>query len=531
MTSIAGADRGRGADARMAEKNAAPGEKSARQADWGTPQAEKSTPQPAKGTPQAEKNAVPPELSHLRRLSRVRSMAGVAPLTPAVSPGNHCPMHTALSLAARTKGVSTLVIGTPECAYYSRNVPPAPRARAGEHCGPGLPGGPGARAERGDPPETDAPALHWTYVLDAQEVVFGCREGVAEAVLEMDGHGVGAILLISTCVPEVNGEDVASLCDELQPRVRARLMHVELGNYTCGGYEPGNRKTLMALGALVERAEATDGSVNVLGREPGDDHSPLPELLAHLEGRGVRLRLIGRSSDVRDYARAGRARANLVVSPFFDELADRMERELGIPAVRLHSAYGADEVLAAYRQVGEMIGLDVAGAFADAFERTRAAQERVRRRLAARAAPVRYVSARTGAVQPLPLVWYLTSLGMVPLMVHMEDFSPGDRAWKRRLVSAGADPLVCNMLNAEKDRSVAELLKPDLVLDDRPGAVPTVRVSDLYGRVGLERTDALLARLETGLDAAASESARQDLAPPESPRRPAAKGRDDHGTL
>lgn len=63
------------------------------------------------------------DIKHLKCLSAVRSMAAVRQLTPAAYPGVHCPMHTALALAANIRGVSTLLIGTAECGYYSRNVP------------------------------------------------------------------------------------------------------------------------------------------------------------------------------------------------------------------------------------------------------------------------------------------------------------------------------------------------------------------------------------------------------------------------
>ena len=62
------------------------------------------------------------ELKHLKRLSAVKSNAGIKFLTPAAFPGNHCPMHTALALSSNIKGMSTLLIGTAECGNYSRSI-------------------------------------------------------------------------------------------------------------------------------------------------------------------------------------------------------------------------------------------------------------------------------------------------------------------------------------------------------------------------------------------------------------------------
>jgi hypothetical protein len=69
-------------------------------------------------------------------------------------------MHTTLSLAGRMAGVSTLVIGMPECGTYSKMVIPEPFGKAVE--------------------------LHWVYLLDGNEVVFGCSKSLGEAIKEMD---------------------------------------------------------------------------------------------------------------------------------------------------------------------------------------------------------------------------------------------------------------------------------------------------------------------------------------------------------
>lgn len=112
-------------------------------------------------------------------------------------------MHTALSLAVKIRGVSTLIIGTSECGYYSRSVP--------------------LSSPYGDE------AFHWNYVLDSKEVVFGFRKGLMKAIAEMDKAGARLILLLATCVPELIGEDIESIChasnfqDEEQFQMKATI--------------------------------------------------------------------------------------------------------------------------------------------------------------------------------------------------------------------------------------------------------------------------------------------------------------------
>lgn len=169
------------------------------------------------------------ELKHLKHLSSVKTNAGVKFLTPAAFPGNHCPMHTALALSSRVKGMSTLVVGTPECGTYSRNIVS------------------GIKSEEGE--------LHWTYILDSNEVVFGCRRGLIRTIKEMDKSGAKAIMIILTCVPEIIGEDIEGIVHEMQPEVSAQLTFVLMAHFKCNSYPSGYWKTLVAFGNLMKKGK------------------------------------------------------------------------------------------------------------------------------------------------------------------------------------------------------------------------------------------------------------------------------------
>ncbi len=45
----------------------------------------------------------------------------------------------------------------------------------------------------------------------------------------MDEAGARLILLLSTCVPELIGLDLESICHEMQPEVKAMLIHLPWG--------------------------------------------------------------------------------------------------------------------------------------------------------------------------------------------------------------------------------------------------------------------------------------------------------------
>lgn len=409
------------------------------------------------------------ELKHVKRLSSVRSNAGVKFLTPAAFPGNHCPMHTALAISSNINGMSTLVVGTAECGIYSRKVV--------EH----------ASGKEG--------VYHWMYILDAREVVFGCREGLIGAIREMDQTGTKAIMLVLTCVPEVIGEDIEGIVREIQPEVKAQLSFVLMGHFKCNSYPSGYWKTLAAFGELVEQAETCPDIVNILGRSPREEHVPEPELLQALKERGFRLRMLAPKSDIADFIDAGDARLNLVLSPYMNPLAELMKRRCGVPYISLHETYDVPGIDRLYADVAEALDIQWHDEFEAARKEAASLHERARQVFQG----ISYIATHQNALTPLPLALYLAELHMKPLLLHVEEFYPDDRKWAKALKGVGEDPLICHMVNEEADAKVLERMNPALSFGEIPGgtgAIPCVsHLYELYGRIGYERTCLLINRM------------------------------------
>lgn len=424
------------------------------------------------------------ELDRLKRLSAVRTNAGVGFLTPAAFPGNHCPLHTALALGSNVRGMSTLVIGTPECGIYSRTV-----------------------VERS---ENAAGGLHWMYVLDSNEVVFGCRNGLIGAIEEMARAGAEAIMLISTCVPEVIGEDIEGIVQEVQPRIGARLIFVQLGHFKCNSHPSGFWKTLVAFGDLMKKGDARPDIINVLGRSPDEDHIPMPELLTALEERGFRLRYLAPRSNIEDIINAPDAMLNLVLSPYMNPLAEMMRQRHQVPFISLHETYDIPEVDLLYGSVAEALGIDRGRDLEERRQKALLLQERATAALPG----VRYIATHRNALAPLPLALYLARFRTEPLLLHMEEFYPHDRKWAKALIGKGQDPLICHMVNERADAAILEHLCPDISFGEIPGGtgrIPCVpHLYELQGQIGYERTALLLNRTLSTLEGAKRQGAGRD---------------------
>ncbi|HWR56446.1 MAG TPA: nitrogenase component 1 [Negativicutes bacterium] len=409
------------------------------------------------------------ELKHLKRLSAIKTNAGIKFLTPAAFPGNHCPLHTALALSAKIKGMSTLVVGTPECGTYSRNIISQLKAEDG--------------------------GLHWMYILEANEVVFGCRTGLIGAIKEMDKAGAKTVMLILTCVPEVIGEDIEGIVHEIQPQIEARLTFIRMGHFKCNSYPSGYWKTLTAFGTLMEQTQTRPDIVNILGRSREENRIPPPELLTALEKQGFHLRMLAPKSDIKDFIASPDAKLNLVLSPFMNPLAEMMRQQYQVPLISLHETYDVLGIDYLYQSVAEALGIVWDREYTETRKIAVSLQDQVKEAFHG----VSYISTRIGALTPLPLALYLTQFQMKPLLLHLDEFYPDDRKWAKALNEKGYDPMICHMVNDAADVLVLEHLGPDFSFGELPdgtGQIPCVPyLDDLYGQIGYERTVLLLSRM------------------------------------
>ncbi|MDR1405399.1 MAG: nitrogenase component 1 [Candidatus Methanoplasma sp.] len=338
------------------------------------------------------------------------------------------------------------------------------------------------------------------YVLDQNEVVFGCRKGLVAAVKEMDRSGAEAVMLISTCIPEVIGEDLECMIREMQPDIKAKLSIVRIGHFKCNSHPSGIWKTLVAYGDLMEDADTRSDTVNVLGRGPDGDHPPMPKLLKELSDRGFRLRFLAPGSGIDDFIAAPDASLNLVVSQFMNPLADMMSQRYGISAVSLHETYDVEGIDLLHSSVADALNISWDSEFKEQREKAAALQKQ--------AADVfrgtQFVMTRENMLMPLPLAAYLSELGMIPALIHMEEYYPDDKKWAKVLIEKGHDPLVCHMVNEETDAKAIELVGPDISFGEIPRSSGKIRcvcdMQDLYGCIGYERTIALLERMLTVLN-------------------------------
>ncbi|MCQ2439681.1 MAG: nitrogenase component 1 [Oscillospiraceae bacterium] len=415
------------------------------------------------------------DLSHLRRISTVRSGKNIKFLTPAVYSGGWCPMRIACNIVENTPGLSYLMVCMPECATYSRGFNSLPEGENGEK--------------------------RWLYVLDANEVIFGCREGVCDALRQMEAEGAEAVMMVATCVTDLIGEDFEGIISEMQAQLNMKLTYVTLGQFKNFGTPMGTSKVGEALVPLMKKAEKIEPkTANVLFIEPWKSKtSPvkLPLIISALEERGIRVRHITSEATLKDIQEAPDAALNLVISPYMQAMAERMEKEFGTPYISLQNAFRVEDVDAAYAQIEEKLNVSLAGAFdgwrKKALELEAEAAEKLN--------GITYADL-TEVDMPVALAGYLSDFGMKPLLIHLADILPADIQYAKMLRQKGIDPPVTRIMNQELDVEVIrDTLHPDLALgyvkEPLPGMPCCEEMTDFSGITGYERAVGILRRILT----------------------------------
>ena len=154
-------------------------------------------------------------LQNLKRLSQVDKMKQVEPLSYALFPGYHCPLMGAMLTIRAIKDSVMLVLGPDECAYYTKMATSGNGSMSADGC------------------------QIVSVVLEQHDVTFGCQEKLEEAMKELnEEYHPKAVFIVTTCVPEITGDDVESMADLFSDQYGFPVMVVHAENFKTDDHLP-----------------------------------------------------------------------------------------------------------------------------------------------------------------------------------------------------------------------------------------------------------------------------------------------------
>ena len=315
-----------------------------------------------------------------KKWSRLKGNAGVQITENPVCTGVHCPMHTALSVLRGAGGISSLVVGMPECCCYSRFVVDHTRG-----------------AER-----------HYTYILEDSEVVFGCSKGVEDALRTMAKEGCAHVLVIRTCIPSLIGEDLEQAAKTVTADTGTKIQMIDAAHYKRNGWMSGVTMTLSALGDFAP-ALKKQKLVYQLGEAEGAQWQALCQILRSA-GYQVQPLL---PFEAAKWTELGASCCNLICSSLMEPLAERLYQRFGTESVRLFAAVDEASADSCYEEMERILKI--------ALPRIRCQAERP-------AADKVVSTVSTPDAQSLALI--LSGLGIQLTGLHMEEAIPwpGEKA-------------------------------------------------------------------------------------------------------
>lgn len=306
-----------------------------------------------------EKLGLPPQavgmdgnelLGRLNRLSRVQTIKDIPQLTTALFPGTHCPLMGAAMIAGGIKDCLLIIVGTDECSYYTKSLTLSDRY-----------GGINGRCV--------------SVVLNSHDVTFGSAESMHKAFKEIVAeYRPKCVMLVTTCVIEVIGDDYDAIAEELTKQYSIPVMAVHTEHFKCEDHFPGFERAITACQSIMQPQEG-DGSVNVLGQRFGDFADT--ELYALLQKSGVKIGVqlpSGCTSD--DIRHAPAAKVNIVVNDIALPLAQAMQEQYNIPYVYFNRFAAPEKILQAYRHLFAYLELPLPAEVNAKFDECKALEQK-----------------------------------------------------------------------------------------------------------------------------------------------------------
>lgn len=367
-------------------------------------------------------------LEKANRLSEIQTDKDIKSLSKAQFPGPHCPLFGAVMTASYVEDLRVLVIGTEECTYYGKDF--AMMRREGKD-------------------------NVYSAVLEQQDITFGCEEELRAIIrkIEAEDHPK-ALMVVTTCVVELIGEDVYSILHSMREEVSMKLLVVKTEHFKCGSHIEGIERSLEQLYLLMEAQSQKERKVNILGfKYEGIEETELYQLLTQA---GVEVAMtIPTKVSIAALEKAPSSQLNIVVEPTALKLAQKMEESFDIPYINFCGDLNVEKVEANYRYLGDYFDFPV-----EAFIQAKTKQlDKALAEAKAKLAGKGFIYGNT-PFDCFEFSYFLMTLGMEPLVIQCRELREQNRAAMAAIFEQKANPFVVRMANIAPLRRLYSQLKP-----------------------------------------------------------------------
>ncbi|MCC0659155.1 oxalate:formate antiporter [Clostridioides sp. ZZV14-6154] len=370
-------------------------------------------------------------LNVLNRLKDIAYDKDIKSLSYAVFPGTHCPLFGVVLTASYIKNMALVIVGTNECTYYSKNF--AYHRQSGQDS-------------------------VYSVVLKDKNIVFGAEKKVIEAVKYIsEVEKFDAIMIVTTCVPELIGEDYNALSEELEELIGVPVLAVNTEHYTCNSHIIGMTRALKSLSSVMENYTNKKG-VNILGHR--QENVEDTELVKLLSKEGVKINcVIPSKCTIRDIKSASSAKLNIVTDMIALDLAEDMKNKFGIEYIYFDKNMKESIIMENYNKLCNILDIDVQDELLEQRQRYNLLLNKCRLLMEGK----KLIYGNT-PMMAFETVDFLTELGLVPEFIQVRELYEQDSLFKDNIIKKGHNPYVSRIANIAPLRSLYDTINADIYI-------------------------------------------------------------------
>lgn len=370
-------------------------------------------------------------LDILNKLDEINEDKDIKSLSHAIFPGTHCPLFGVMLTASYIKNMPVLVVGTSECTYYTKNF--AYHRQKGKDS-------------------------VYSLALKEKDVVFGAQVKVEKAIRQIvEIEEPDAIMIVTTCVPELIGEDYSSIEYSLSDEINIPIFVVNTEHFKCNSHIPGMTRALKSLGNAMNKPKYNEG-VNILGHRQSDVEKT--ELVNLLKSQGIKINtVIPSKCDIEDIKNASNVKLNIVTDMIAIDLAKYMKEKFSIDYIYFDKHMSKNIIFENYHKLSKILDID----FNKKLTEQRKEYDELFLKLSEILKGKKLIYGNT-PMMAFETVDFLSDLGAIPIFVQVRELYEQDKIFKKNLIEKGFNPYVSRIANIAPLRHLYDSIGADLYI-------------------------------------------------------------------
>ena len=370
-------------------------------------------------------------LDILNRLNDINADKDIKSLSHAVFPGTHCPLFGVILKASYIKNMALVVVGTSECTYYAKNF--------AYHRQEGL-------------------DSVYSVAIKESDVVFSAEKKVKQAIKQIiEFENPDAIMVVSTCVPEVIGEDYSSLSYSLEDEVDIPVFVVNTDHFTCNAHIPGMSRSLAVLSTAMKKFKDKKG-INILGHRQKNVEET--ELIKLMKKHNITINaVIPSKCSIEDIQNASKAQLNIVTDMIALDLAKSMKKKFDIDYIYFDKHMDKSTIKENYKKLSKILNINIENILEEQEKEYDILFEECKNILQGK----KIIYGNT-PMMALETVDFLNELGLEPVFIQLRELYDQDNKFRENLLNKGYNPYISRIANIAPLRHLYDTIGADIYI-------------------------------------------------------------------